>query len=29
MKNDLQTETATVSISIFKVECLPVIVKNL
>jgi hypothetical protein len=29
MKNDLQTDTATVKINIFKVECFPVIVKNL
>lgn len=29
MKNDLQTDTATVRISIFSVECFPVIVKNL
>lgn len=29
IKNDLQTETPTVNINIFKVVCLPVIVKNL
>lgn len=29
MKNDLHTETPTVSMSIFKVVCFPVMVKNL